>query len=142
MTIKTYHGSCHCGTVRFTADIDLAEGIRKCNCTFCVKAKFWKAFCYGDRFVITHGADNLGDYRSAKSDWPEGAIHHYFCKTCGVRGFAKGYLEIPPFNGWFHAVNVNCLDDVTADEIIAAPVIFEDGINDNQMQPPAETRHL
>ncbi len=142
MTEKTYHGSCHCGTVRFTARLDLAEGIRKCNCTFCVKTKYWKTFSYGDGLHITAGSDNLADYRSPTSTWPDGAIHHYYCKTCGVRGFSKGYLEFPPFNGTFHAVNVNCLDDVTPEEIIAAPVIFEDGIANNQMKPPAETRHL
>jgi hypothetical protein len=142
MTLQTYHGSCHCQAVRFTARIDLDDGIRKCNCTWCVKQKVAKVFSFKDGVQILSGADRLADYQAADSAWPEGHIHHRFCKTCGVNVFSRGYLDMPPFNGWFHAVNLNALDDVTPQAIIAAPVIYEDGIHDRQMEPPAETRHL
>jgi hypothetical protein len=142
MTLKTYHGSCHCGAVRFCAALDLADGIRRCNCTFCSKTKFWKSFSLGGGFELLAGEENLGDYRAAGSDWPKGKVHHYFCKTCGVRAFSEGYLDMAPFNGWFYAVNVNALDDVTAEEIIAAKAIYEDGLNDDWQNPPKETRHM
>ena len=140
--IKTHHGSCHCGAVHFTAPIDLSEGIRKCNCTYCFKTGYRKAFAYGDAVAVTKGQAHLGHYAADPSSWPKGTIDHMFCTLCATQLFSRGYLELEPFNGWFHAVNVSALDDVTPQEFDAAPIVFEDGLHDKQMQPPALTGYL
>ncbi|HEX6927817.1 MAG TPA: GFA family protein [Gammaproteobacteria bacterium] len=139
---KTRTGSCHCGAVRFECDLDLDAGTRKCNCSYCTKTRLWKAFALDGEFRLVSGEEMLSDYQASPSNWPKGNVHHYFCRHCGVRGFSKGYLEMEPFNGWFHAINLATLDNVTDEELVAAPVIFEDGRNDAWDRPPAETRQL
>jgi hypothetical protein len=139
---KTYHGSCHCGAVRYEADIYLTQGTRRCNCILCTKTRFLKVFVTGDDFRLVAGEGKLSDYRAGDSNWPEGHVHHYFCSHCGVRGFAKGYLEFEPFNGWFHAVNIATLDDVTDEELAAAPIQYEDGRHDDYDNPPKVFTYL
>src|SRR4028119_641480 len=103
---KTYHGSCHCGTVRFECKLDLSAGTSKCNCTFCTKTRFWKAFVGADEFRILRGEGALSDYRFGSN-----IIHHLFCGRCGVTPFGSGEME--ELGGAFYAVNVACLDDAT-----------------------------
>ena len=39
-------------------------------------------------------------------------------------------------------VSVACLDDTSVDELIAAPLRFSDGLNNDWGSTPRETRHL
>jgi hypothetical protein len=132
--MKTYHGSCHCGAVRYEADIDLQAGTIKCNCSICTKMRFWAAQVPSGAFRLLAGADALGEYRfHAKRDG------HCFCRHCGINVFSTG---VSPRLGAFHAVTVASLDDLSVDDLIAARVRYIDGRNDEWEIPPVETRHL
>ena len=134
---KTYQGSCHCGAVRFRCEIDLAAGTSRCNCSMCSKGRFWKAIVKADALQLMQGADVLTDYQF---DGGTGAgIHHLFCRHCGIKPFGRGSH---PALGEFYGVNVACLDGVTDEELVAAPVSYEDGRNNRWESAPAETRHL
>jgi hypothetical protein len=130
---KTYHGSCHCGAVRFECDLYLAV-TSKCNCSICSKSRFWKSIAKADEFKLLQGEDTLSEY-----SFGSGTIHHLFCSHCGVKTFGRGHVEEL---GDFYDVNIACLDDVTTEEFAQATVIFEDGRNDDWGSAPAETRHL
>ncbi len=134
---KTYHGSCHCGAVRFEAEIDLGAGTSKCNCSICKKARFWKAIVKADAFRLLQGEDMLTDYSFSGNTGA--GIHHFFCSRCGVKPFGRGRME---GFGDFVAVNVACLDDATDTEIAEAPVEFQNGRDDSWGSPPAESRYL
>ena len=132
--MKTYHGSCHCGQVRFEADIDLSQGTLRCNCSICKKSRFWPAVVKPEAFRLLSGAQALSRYQfHTKTD------EHFFCKHCGVRSFATGDSSRW---GKFYGVNVTCLDDATEQELVEAPVSYLDGKNDQWDVAPTETRYL
>ncbi len=131
---RTYTGSCHCGAVRFEADIDLAAETSRCNCSICLKARFWKAIVMPDAFRLLRGEDSLADYRFGSR-----RIGHHFCRQCGIKPFGQGRLD---GLGEFYAVNLACLDDTSDAELAAAPIAYENGRQGDWHSPPRETRHL
>jgi len=133
--LKTYKGSCHCGAVKFEADIDLAQGTGKCNCSICTKTRNWGAIIKPEAFRLIEGVDAVSDYRFGAK---QGS--HLFCKTCGVRTFDRGYVK--EIGGDYVSIKLSSLDDVDWTEIADAPVSFANGRDNKWWEPPAETRHL
>jgi len=130
---QTYSGSCHCQAVRFEADIDLAAGTFRCNCSICFKSRAWLASAPASEFRLLAGEQSLRDYQFGKK-----RIHHFFCTQCGVRPFSRG---VDGKGQESYAIRVNCLDGVDAKEFAEAPVRYFNMQHDD-FKPPAETRHL
>jgi hypothetical protein len=141
MALRTYSGSCHCGAVRYEAELDLAAGTMRCNCSLCTKARAWFVFAKGaEHFRLLSGESALAEYRWTPAGRAESALQYRFCRTCGIRAFARGELEA--LGGTFHAVPVTSLDGVDADELAAAPVNYVDGRHNVFDRAPQDTRTM
>ncbi len=136
MMLRTYGGGCQCGAVRFEADLDLAAGTVKCNCSICWRLRLWSVRVRPEAFRLLAGADALTDYRGGNA-----VAHHLFCRVCGVHPFER--IEMPNMTGRpYLNVNVACLDGLDKAALVAAPVTWCDGLNDDWGSRPAEVRHL
>lgn len=131
--LRTYQGSCHCGAVRFEADLDLAAGSFRCNCSICRRTRFWAAVARDEDFRLRAGEQELTEYlfHSRKNQ-------HFFCRRCGVRAFGIG--NDTPI-GKMVGVNIGCLEGVSEEELSRIPITYIDGMHD-RMEPPAFTAHL
>jgi hypothetical protein len=135
MTVQTYHGSCHCGRVRYEADIDLDAGTGKCNCTICAKSRNWGVTIKPDAFRMIEGDEALSDYQ-----WGQKVNHRLFCRHCGVASFGAGHVK--EIGGDYVSISLSCLDDLDPSVLAQAPVRYMDGRCDNWFEAPSETRHL
>jgi hypothetical protein len=131
--LTTCKGSCHCGAVRFEADLDLEQSTYRCNCTICRRTRFWAAVAREDGFRLLAGESELTRYvfNSRRNE-------HFFCRHCGVRPFGVG--NDTPI-GKMYGVNVGCLD-LTDEQMSRLPVTRVDGLNDRPDRAPAFFAHL
>jgi len=135
MANKTYSGSCHCGRVRFEADLDLSQGSGRCNCSYCGKSRSWGVVIKPQAFRLLAGAEVLTDYRFGTRS---GCYH--FCQHCGLRPFGDGDVEA--LGGAFVTVNLACLDGVPPEEFAQIPIHYQDGAHNAWHQSPPVTSYL
>jgi len=140
MALKTYSGSCHCGAVRFEADIDLSAGSNRCNCSVCKKAQAWFLPVKPDHFRAIAGTDHLTEYQWTPDGKKEPFLHYRFCKTCGIR--TAGYAGLGSTDGGFYFVSIASLDNVDRDDLMSMPIRYADGKHNRFDQAPADPQLL
>jgi hypothetical protein len=135
MAVKNYAGSCHCGDVKFEADIDLEAGTGKCNCSICKKSRAWGVNIKPAQFRLLTSRDKLSDYQFGSMQG-----HNMFCKRCGVRTFSEG--DVPEIGGAFVSINIATLDNISDEALAALPVSFANGRDNDWMHAPKVTAFL
>ena len=128
-----HHGSCHCRTIRFTADLDLSKGTGRCNCSYCRKSRNWIIMLKPQNVTITKGKTHIATYTGHMGS------AYQFCPTCGIRLWTTGHH---PQVGDFLNLFVPTLDDIAPDALAAAPVTWIDMANDDWQSAPDRTDHL
>ena len=116
MAVSTVHGGCHCGAVRYQVDLDPDAQALTCNCSMCGRNGALLQFVPADAFKLEQGESNLTDYQFNKH-----VIHHLFCKTCGIRTFARG---VGP-KGPTVAINMRTIDDLDTFKVAANAKQFD-----------------
>lgn len=140
MALKTYSGACHCGSIRFEADLDLAAGTVKCNCSGCIKARSWLIFVSADRFRLIAGKESQRNYQWTPPGRISPTVEYHFCNRCGIRTPASGNIE--SLGGAVYAIQVPLLDGVDPEELAQAPTRYVDGRHDRFDRTPADIRFL
>jgi hypothetical protein len=127
LMLKTYQGSCHCGTVRFEADVNISAGTGKCNCTICSKMRLWSVQAKPEAFRLIAGAAKLTDYRGNNP-----VAHHLFCRRCGVRPFE--WVDMPNMSGASTTISTSPASTASiSTNSSAAPVTYYDGLTGHRL---------
>lgn len=109
----TIHGSCHCGRVAFSADLEPTEAV-ECNCSICRRKGSLLAFVAGDKFTLETPREALSTYTFHKH-----VIRHQFCNVCGCAPFAES--THPDSGQPMAAINLRCVDDIDLSTIRIIP---------------------
>jgi hypothetical protein len=101
MMNETREGGCHCGKVRFRAQVDL-DLLSQCSCTVCTKKGILHLPVVPADFELLRGKDALTVYT-----FGTGVAQHSFCTHCGMHAF-----YVPRSQPDMITVNARCLDGI------------------------------
>ena len=97
--MRKYHGSCHCGAVRFEIETDLPE-LTMCDCSICKRKNALMVKVHESQFRLLSGEESLSEYQFHTK-----TARHYFCNVCGIYPFHR--TRVTPDN---YGINVHCLE--------------------------------
>jgi len=112
--LEMREGGCHCGRVRFRAEVDL-DRLSQCSCTICTKKGILHLPVMPEDFELLRGKHALTVYT-----FGTGVAQHAFCSHCGMHAF-----YIPRAQPGQISVNARCLDGI--DGASLKPTRFFDG---------------
>lgn len=134
MSTQIFHGGCHCGAVRYSVDLDPAQGTLRCNCSLCRKSRAWFTFVAADAFRLEKGSESLSDYRWTPEGKPRPNLTYHFCSHCGVRTHTEGTA---PDGKATVAIQVATIEDIDRNQL-AEGIHYVDGLHDRFDRPPEE----
>jgi hypothetical protein len=117
--MATYEGSCHCGKVRFTVEIEAGiDHVRVCDCSICRRRGALNFRVPKENLRLLTPWEDLALYQ-----WGSMTAKDYFCRVCGILPFRRPSDPtceelregVVPFDGW--AINVRCLEGVDFESI-------------------------
>lgn len=113
-----YHGSCHCGAVKFSYEGDPTPSGLRCTCSICARkgALMSNEFIPEEKLNIESGEDALTLYQFGKK-----TARHLFCKHCGIYPFHETARKPGHYR-----INLGCVDGI---DTLAIPVEVFDGKN-------------
>jgi hypothetical protein len=120
--LKTYTGSCHCGSTRFEVDLEL-DHVRVCDCSICRRRGALIHRVPEEALRVLTPLAGLAVYQ-----WHTRTAKDYFCPKCGILPFRRPRMltdeelkqGMERFCGW--AINVRCLDGVDPESIAVRPI--------------------
>lgn len=104
-------GGCHCGAVRWEADLAEDIAAEDCNCSLCAMTGFLHVIVPASKFRLLRGEDQLTEYT-----FNTGVARHLFCRKCGVKSF-----YVPRSNPDGFSLNLNCMDRAAFRSIAIRP---------------------
>lgn len=135
--MKNVTGSCHCGAVRYEADVDLPNRAIRCNCSICSKARAWFTFVNGDVFRLLSGEDNMISYQWTPTGKLGPFLAYRLCKNLWCAHLRSGRRQSSWEAGsmrwpWLQ------FDNAAIDELAAVPLKFIDNLHDRFDRSPAD----